>query len=80
MKGRTKATLVGASIVVICVFAFFVPVIHVPRYLPTGGSSTNNGPPISGWVSVSHYYSGAGGVLMHNDFFPSNPYNYWIDW
>jgi uncharacterized RDD family membrane protein YckC len=78
MKRRTKAALVGASIVVILAFVFFVPVIYIPRY--PGGSGVNNGPPISGWVSVSHYYLGAGGVMLHNDFSPSNPYDYSVDW
>jgi len=79
MKRRTKAALVGASMVVILAFVYFVPVIYVPRY-PGGSSGVDNGPPISGWVSVSHYYLGAGGIMLHNDFSPSNPYDYSVDW
>ncbi len=65
---RRRAAVVAVAILV---FLFFVPVVQVPAY-----SGKSIGPPITVWVSLSHYLLGVGGILSHNDLRTGYPYNY----
>ncbi len=68
---RKRVAIVAA---VAIAFIFFVPIVQVPAY-----SGKSIGPPITVWVSFSHYLLGVGGILWHNDLRMGYPYNYAID-